>query len=583
MRLLEREIEIVAELDLGLDVAQRNHLVAQRNPVAPVRSYVVVIAPFVDAHLLADDLDHRRGTIIDVGAGAQLVDGQRRIVPVRHRPDDVLGPERSIAAEEHLVMGRGHGPGIDLGHVPLVELDPDIALDPGERILLADGDQHVIARHMLVGLAGWNKAAPALCIVFGPDLLEHHAGETAALVGERLRHQEIEDRDVLVQGVLLLPGRRLHLVETGAHDHLDVLPAEPAGGPAAVHGGVAAAKHDDPAADLGDVPEGDRGQPIDSDMDVGSGFLAARDIEVTTARGARTDEDRVPVPGKQRFEALDACAAAKLDSQVEDIIAFLVDNGLRQAESGDLRADHAACLRILVEDDAMIAKRSKVARYGERRRSAAHERDAFAVLDGRGTRQAAADVVFEVGGDALETADRNRVLLNASAPAGRLAWPIARAPENAGKHIRLPIDHVGIAVAAGCDQSDIFGNRRVSRASPLTIHDLVEIVGRRNVGRFHLLLCAYAGFAFLFSPRHEPASAKSGAPAARAGAESGADTSGAPLGIPPIRSSYRRFTSLTFNNPCGASGQRHQLAPGSWWHANNMCNLLKNTSYFADC
>src|SRR5262249_38459282 len=57
------------------------------------------------------------------------------------------------------------------------------------------------------------------------------------------------------------------------------------------------------------------------------------------------------------------------------------------------------------------------------------------------------------------------------------------------KYVRLPIDHVGVAVAARRDQSDIFGNRRVSRAGPLTIHDLVEIVWRRNVGGFHLLLC----------------------------------------------------------------------------------------------
>ena len=33
LRLLEREL-VVAELDLGLDVAQRDHLVAQRHPVA---------------------------------------------------------------------------------------------------------------------------------------------------------------------------------------------------------------------------------------------------------------------------------------------------------------------------------------------------------------------------------------------------------------------------------------------------------------------------------------------------------------------------------------------------------------------
>jgi CBS-domain-containing membrane protein len=35
------------------------------------------------------------------------------------------------------------------------------------------------------------------------------------------------------------------------------------------------------------------------------------------------------------------------------------------------------------------------------------------------------------------------------------------------------------------DQPDVFGDGRVCRTSPLTIHDLVEIVRRRNVGGFH--------------------------------------------------------------------------------------------------
>ena len=150
----------------------------------------------------------------------QLVDRERGLVAVRHRPDDVLRPEGGVAAEEHLGVGRAHGPGIDLGHAPLVELDADVALDPGKGVLLADRDQHVVAREMLVGLAGRHQVAAALGVVLGLHLLEQHAGQRAVLVGEFLRHEEIEDRDALVHGVLLLPGRRLHLLEAGAHDHL---------------------------------------------------------------------------------------------------------------------------------------------------------------------------------------------------------------------------------------------------------------------------------------------------------------------------------------------------------------------------
>jgi hypothetical protein len=95
-----------------------------------------------------------------------------------------------------------------------------------------------------------------------------------------------------------------------------------------------------------------------------------------------------------------------------------------------------------------------------------------------------------VGGDALQAADRDglrrfRRFLNTSAAAGGLAWTIAGAPEDTGKHVRMPIDHVGVAVTLSGDQSDVFGDGRMGRARPLTIDDLVEIIGVLDVGWFH--------------------------------------------------------------------------------------------------
>ena len=166
-----------------------------------------------------------------------------------------FGPNADVAAEEHFGIGRGHGVRIDLGHVPFVELDAAIALDPGKRVLLADGDQHVVAWEMLIRLAGRHEIAAALGVAHRLDLLEDHAGELAVVVGEFLRHEVIEDRNVLVHRVLLLPGRRLHLLEAGAHDDLNIVAAEPARGAAAIHRGVAAAEHDHALADLVDVTE----------------------------------------------------------------------------------------------------------------------------------------------------------------------------------------------------------------------------------------------------------------------------------------------------------------------------------------
>src|SRR5260370_14290367 len=170
-------------------------------------------------------------------------------------------------------------------------------------------------------------------------------------------------------------------------------------------------------------------------MDVRGRFLAPWNIKVATARRTRADEDRVPILGQQRFETVNAPATAKLNPEIEDVIALLVDNGFRQAESRDLRADHAARFRILVEHNAVIAERRQVSRDRQRCGSAAHKGDALAVLDRRGAGQAVADVVFVVGGDALEATDRDGLPFHADTPAGWFARPIASTPEDSGKYV----------------------------------------------------------------------------------------------------------------------------------------------------
>src|SRR5262249_44584406 len=149
---------------------------------------------------------------------------------------------------------------------------------------------------------------PALGVVFGLHLLEGDAGELAVLMHEGNRHHEIEDRNILMHGVFLLPGRSLHLLEAGAHDHPDVLATEAARGAAAIHRGVAAAEHDHALADLVGVTERDAGEPVDADMDVACRFLAAGNVELAAARRAAADEDRIIVFGEQLLHALDARA-----------------------------------------------------------------------------------------------------------------------------------------------------------------------------------------------------------------------------------------------------------------------------------
>jgi hypothetical protein len=108
-------------------------------------------------------------------------------------------------------------------------------------------------------------------------------------------------------------------------------------------------------------------------------------------------------------------------------------------------------------------------------------------------RHARADVALEVGGDALEPADRHRfwllsvVLLDPPAPARRLARAIAGAPEDPGKDVALPVDHVRVGIAAGGDQADVFRYWRMRRAGPLAVDDFMEDVGIADIGRLQRL------------------------------------------------------------------------------------------------
>src|SRR5260370_35019654 len=129
-------------------------------------------------------------------------------------------------------------------------------------------------------------------------------------------------------------------------------------------------------------------------MNVGGGFLAAGQLELAPARGAGADENRIPIPRQQPLEAVDALAALKLDADIENIVALFVDDGFRQPEARNLRADHPAGLGVLVEHGAVIAERGEIARDRERSRAAPDQRDALAVLLRGSPRQPRADILL---------------------------------------------------------------------------------------------------------------------------------------------------------------------------------------------
>ena len=280
--------------------------------------------------------------------------------------------------------------------------------------------------------------------------------------------------------ILFLPGRGLHLVKAAAHDHLDIAATQAPGRTAAVHCGVAAAKHDDPRADAGDMAKGHRSKPVNADVDLFGGLLATGNHQITPARRTAANKNRVELLRQQSLHRIDALPAVELHAQIEDIAGLFVDHRLGQPKARDLRADEAASLGFTIEHRHFIAERGQVTRHRQRRRPGANAGDALAIRR-CDCGHAALDLALLIGRHSLQAADRHRfglgavVLLDTAASASRLARPVTCAPQHARKHIRDPVDHVGVCVAPLANQTDVFGYRGMGRAGQLAIDNLVEI------------------------------------------------------------------------------------------------------------
>ena len=155
---------IEAEFDFHLDVLQRFARIDVRHQMAFRRVVLAVVAPLVHAHLLAEQVDALGRTIrLQIQPLTEQMNRNRCFVRVCGRPDDVLGTERRVAAEEHVRQRRLQRVTIEHRTFPAIELDADVALDPRAVVFLTNRHQHVIGFHEDIRLAGRYGLAAARC------------------------------------------------------------------------------------------------------------------------------------------------------------------------------------------------------------------------------------------------------------------------------------------------------------------------------------------------------------------------------------------------------------------------------------
>jgi hypothetical protein len=80
-----------------------------------------------------------------------------------------------------------------------------------------------------------------------------------------------------------------------------------------------------------------------------------------------------------------------------------------------------------------------------------------------------------IGADPFEAADSNSFVFDPASSAYRFTGSVADSAKNAGKNIGVPVDHVGIVIAPGCYEPNIFRDRRMGGATVLAVDHSVKI------------------------------------------------------------------------------------------------------------
>ena len=225
-------------------------------------------------------------------------------------------------------------------------------------------------------------------------------------------------------------------------------------------------------------------EPLDADVDlVADGRIpSSGNIEFLALGGAAAHEHRVVLLIEERSQTLHRRVVSHLGAHVDDALGLFVEHLLGKAKRRDVHAHQSTGLRVLLVDHHLVAQRQQIVGHGERRRAGADERDALTVAIGNRLWQIGADIVAEVSGHPLEATDGHGLAIYATAAAGGLTGAIAGSSQDAGKDIGLTVEQVGLRVPSLRNEPEVFRNIGVRGAGPLTVHDLVVMVGRADIG-----------------------------------------------------------------------------------------------------
>src|SRR4051812_9616752 len=125
----------------------------------------------------------------------------------------------------------------------------------------------------------------------------------------------------------------------------------------------------------------------------------------------------------------------RVDAEPQDVIDFLIEDALGQAERRDLRQHKSTAFELLVKEMDFVTERREIASDGQTRRTGTDEGNLLAVWFKRALRHVRQRIVAIVGGDAFESADRDGLFVNAASPACWFTRTVAGAAQDPREHV----------------------------------------------------------------------------------------------------------------------------------------------------
>ena len=375
--------------------------------------------------------------------------------------DVVAAGEDAGAGSAAILVDQDFAPVVDVNAGAFVELAADV---------VADGDDDDIGVEDEFGALVGDGAPAAAVVGFAEGHADAFDAAHAAVLAEQLDGRgEVFEVDALFAGVGALFEAALHFVFGAAVEQGDIGRAEADCGADAVHGGVAAADHDDALAlGFGAAAHGGGqfgGRQVGADEELGGGvdegeFFAFEAQALTGARAVAEENRVVLVEISPSHFLSDAGLEAEFDAGGAQRFDFFVDDVFGGFEVGDAVAEDATGGGPGFEDSDLVADRAHSFGGGQPGGAGADDGDALAALALRlGDGEAAALAAIPVAEEGFELADGDGFGVFAD-DADALAERFLRAEASAelGHFAGLAEDGCGVGELADFEEGERAGD-----------------------------------------------------------------------------------------------------------------------------